>query len=100
MLHCNETTGDHPRPRDPVIALEAGEAVRASSLWPARHKLARLAALGLPVPEGVALSFESVAALADGGPMPALPLGFGAGGAVRAALEPREPRLGRAAGAC
>ena len=45
-------------PRDAVIGLDAGEAVRAAAYGRRAAKLARLTALGLPVPPGVALSFD------------------------------------------
>jgi pyruvate,orthophosphate dikinase len=60
-------------PRDAVIGLDAGEAVRAAAYGRRAAELARLAALGLPVPPGVALSFDCVRDLAAGGPMPELP---------------------------
>ena len=65
---------------DAVVSLAAGPAVRPEAHGRRAYKLARLAALGLPVPAGVALSFDCVRGLAGGGPMPALPLDLGAGG--------------------
>ncbi len=56
-----------------VIGLDAGEAVRVDRYGRRAADLARLTALGLPVPPGVALSFACVSALAAGGPMPELP---------------------------
>ncbi len=78
-------------PRDAVVGLDAGEAVRTSDYGRRAHMLARLAALGLPVPEGVALSFECVDALAAGGALPALPLAIAQGDlfAVRSSPEER-----------
>ena len=61
-------------PRDAVIGLDAGDAVRPEAYGRRAADLARLTALGLPVPPGVALSFACTAALADGGPMPVVPL--------------------------
>jgi len=60
-------------PRAAVIGLDAGPAVRADLFGRRAADLARLAALGLPVPPGRALSFDCVAALAEGGPMPVIP---------------------------
>ena len=60
-------------PPGSVIGLDAGEAVRADLYGRRAADLARLLALGLPVPPGVALSFACVADLAAGGPMPELP---------------------------
>ena len=57
-------------PPGAVAGLEGGEAVRAESFGRKAADLARLTALGLPVPAGVALSFDCVASLAAGGPMP------------------------------
>ena len=82
-------------PRDAVIALDAGAAVRASAYGRRAATLARLAALGLPVPPGVALSFECVDGLAAGG--------RDAGAAARRrrparssrCAQPRGARLGR-----
>ena len=61
-------------PRDAVIGLDAGDAVRPEAYGRRAADLARLTALGLPVPPGVALSFACTAALAEGGPMPVVPL--------------------------
>ena len=61
-------------PHDAVVGLDAGERVRETAYGRRAAKLARLTALGLAVPPGVALSFDCVRALADGGPMPDLPL--------------------------
>ncbi|MFQ8430343.1 putative PEP-binding protein [Amaricoccus sp. W119] len=58
---------------DAVVSLDAGEAVRAEVHGSRAHMLARLTALGLPVPPGVALSFDCVRQLSEGGPMPELP---------------------------
>ncbi len=78
-------------PRDAVIGLDAGEAVRASAYGRRAMILARLAALGLPVPEGVALSFECVDEIASGGALPALPFAAAPGAlfAVRSSPEER-----------
>ena len=57
-------------PCDPVIGLDAGEAVRDTAYGRRAAKLARLTALGLPVPPGVALSFACVRALAEAPPCP------------------------------
>ena len=69
-------------PHDAVIGLDAGEAVRASAYGRRAATLARLAALGLPVPEGVALSFECVDEIAAGGAPPDLPLATAPGSMV------------------
>ena len=61
-------------PPDAVISLDAGRRVRASVHGARATRLAEMMALGLPVPPGAALSFECVRALAEGGPMPELPL--------------------------
>ena len=79
-------------PRDAVIGLDAGDAVRPEAYGRRAADLARLTALGLPVPPGVALSFDCVAALADGGPMPVVPLPRPP---LRAPRQPRRARLGR-----
>ena len=76
-------------PADAVIALDAGEAVRDTTYGRRAAKLARLTALGLPVPPGVALSFDCVRALADGGPMPDLALPRGRLLALRGSPEHR-----------
>jgi pyruvate,orthophosphate dikinase len=76
-------------PRDPVVALDAGDAVRAETHGRRAATLARLTALGLPVPPGVAIAFPTVAALADGGPMPALPLPPGTLFALRSSPQER-----------
>ena len=78
-------------PHDAVIGLDAGEAVRASAYGRRAMTLARLASLGLPVPEGAALSFECVDELAAGGALPKLPLATGPGDlfAVRSSPEVR-----------
>jgi pyruvate,orthophosphate dikinase len=80
-----------PAPLDAVVGLDAGERVRAEVYGRRAYKLARLAGLGLPVPPGVALSFDCVRRLADGGPMPALPLDLDGGRlfALRASPEIR-----------
>ena len=84
-------------PRDAVIGLDAGEAVRVAAYGRRAAKLARLTALGLPVPPGVALSFDcrrrprrrrpDARPAAAARPRPA----------AGAALQPRGARLGRAA---
>ncbi|WP_299132200.1 putative PEP-binding protein [uncultured Amaricoccus sp.] len=61
-------------PPDAVISLDAGRRVRVGVHGARATRLAEMMALGLPVPPGVALSFECVRALADGGAMPELPL--------------------------
>ncbi|PZQ49284.1 MAG: pyruvate, phosphate dikinase [Rhodovulum sulfidophilum] len=58
---------------DAVVGLDAGAAVRVEVHGARAHVLARLTALGLPVPPGAALSSDCVRALAEGGPMPKLP---------------------------
>ncbi len=80
-----------PAPENAVIGLDAGAAVRDSAFGRRAYKLARLTGLGLPVPPGVALSFDCVRSLAEGGPMPALPLDFADGRlfALRASPERR-----------
>ena len=76
-------------PLDAVIALDAGEAVRVGTYGRRAAELARLAALGLPVPPGVALSFDCVTALAAGGPMPPVLLPLAPGASSRCAAAPR-----------
>jgi pyruvate,orthophosphate dikinase len=80
-----------PAPLDAVVGLDAGERVRDTAYGRRAWKLARLARLGLPVQPGVALSFDCVRQLADGGPMPALPLDF-AGGRLFALRSSPEDR--------
>jgi pyruvate, orthophosphate dikinase len=63
-----------------AVPLHGGEAVRDNVFGRRAWKLARLSALGLPVPPGVALSFDAVRPLADGGAMPPLPAGMTAPG--------------------
>ena len=96
MLHCNETAGDHPR-RRPTPSSASMPARRCAPTAYGRRaaELARLTALGLPVPPGVALSFDCVAALAAGGPMPDAAARPRARPAAGAALQPRGARLGR-----
>lgn len=65
----------------PAVSLGAGAVVRIDAYGRRAAKLARLTALGLAVPPGAALSFDCVRALAEGGPVPALP------------IEPLEGRL-------
>ncbi len=60
-------------PREAAASLDGGDAVRAEVFGQRASRLARLRALGLPVPPGTALSFHSVRALAADGAMPALP---------------------------
>jgi pyruvate,orthophosphate dikinase len=81
-------------PPGAVVGLEAGETVRAESYGRKAADLARLAALGLPVPEGVALSFECVSSLAAGGPMPELPLGLVRDGLLALRPSPEERAWG------
>ena len=81
-------------PRDAVIALDSGAAVRASIYGRRAATLARLAALGLPVPEGAALSFESVDEIAAGGALPPLPLGGGPGTLFALRSSPEERAWG------
>ncbi|MBP7240813.1 putative PEP-binding protein [Amaricoccus sp.] len=68
-----------PAPLDAVVSLDAGDRVRDAIHGRRAHKLARLRGLGLPVMPGLALSFDCVRELAEGGPMPALPVSFDAG---------------------
>ncbi|MBP7000139.1 putative PEP-binding protein [Amaricoccus sp.] len=65
-----------PAPLDAVVSLDAGDKVRDTIYGRRAHKLARMRALGLPVLPGLALSFDCVRELAEGGPMPALPVSF------------------------
>ena len=83
-------------PLDAVIALDAGEAVRVATYGRRAAKLARLAALGLPVPPGVALSFDCVAALAAGAPMPPVPLPLAPGDLLALRSSPEERAWGGA----
>ena len=78
-----------------VVSLDAGEAVDAAVFGRRAADLARLTALGLPVPPGVALSFDCVAGLAAGGSMPALgPLPAGTGGLLALRCSPGERAWG------
>jgi pyruvate,orthophosphate dikinase len=83
-------------PRDAAIGLDAGEAVRVAAYGRRAGDLARLSALGLPVPPGAALSFDCVRALAAGGPMPELPP-LQAGFLVALRSSPEERAWGGAA---
>ncbi len=60
-------------PREAVISLDGGEAVRVEVFGRRANTLARLTAFGLPVPPGTALSFDLVRGLGNGGAMPDLP---------------------------
>jgi pyruvate, orthophosphate dikinase len=55
-----------------VVSLDAGDAVAPARYGARAVRLARLIALGIPVPPGAALSFDCVRALAEGGPVPDL----------------------------
>jgi pyruvate, orthophosphate dikinase len=79
-----------PAPSDAVARLDAGDAVPADAYGQRANRLARLATLGLPVPTGVALSFDCVRGLAEGGPMPALPLDLAPGRLVSLRASPGE----------
>lgn len=68
-----------PAPADAAISLDAGARVRDTVYGRRAWKLARLGGLGLPALGGFALSFDCVRDLAEGGPMPALPLSFAGG---------------------
>ncbi|MFO1106913.1 MAG: putative PEP-binding protein [Amaricoccus sp.] len=57
---------------DAAIGLDAGALVRPSLYGARAAELAELVGIGLPVPAGMALSFDCVRALANGMPMPAL----------------------------
>ena len=81
-------------PPGAVVGLDAGDAVRAQIYGSKAADLARLHALGLPVPEGVALSFECVAALAAGGAMPGLPIGLVRDGLMALRPSPEERSWG------
>ena len=59
-------------PQDAVTALDGREPVRVECFGRRAAMLARLAGVGLPVPSGVALSFESVRGLGAGAAMPDL----------------------------
>jgi pyruvate,orthophosphate dikinase len=83
-----------PAPLDAVISLGAGDRVGAAAYGRRAFKLARLGRLGLPVPPGVALSFDCVRELADGGPMPALPLDFAGGRLFALRSSPQERAWG------
>jgi pyruvate,orthophosphate dikinase len=80
-----------PARPDAVVSLGAGRLVRDTAFGRRAYKLARLTELGLPVLPGIALSFDCVRDLAEGGPMPALPLDFTGGRlfAVRSSPEDR-----------
>ena len=79
-----------------VVGLDAGDAVRADRYGRRAADLARLTALGLPVPPGVALSFACVAALAAGGPMPGLPPTLPPGTLLALRCSPEERAWGGA----
>lgn len=81
-------------PPGAVAGLEGGEAVRVESFGRKAADLARLTALGLPVPAGVALSFDCVASLAAGGPMPELALGLARDGLLALRPSPEERAWG------
>ena len=83
-----------PAPLDSVIGLDAGEAVQAGAHGRRAADLARLTVLGLPVPPGIALSFDCVAALPAGGPMPGLPPGLADGGLLALRGSPGERQWG------
>jgi pyruvate,orthophosphate dikinase len=83
-------------PSEAVVGLDAGAAVRADAYGQRAAKLAQLAALGLPVPPGVALSFGCVRALAEGAPMPALPLDLAPGRLFALRCSPGERAWGGA----
>jgi len=76
---------------DTAIPLDAGDRVRPETFGRRAYKLARLTSLGLPVPPGWALSATTVAALAEGGPMPELP-GIDAAGRLLALRSSPERR--------
>ncbi len=83
-----------PVPLDAVVGLDAGDAVRADAYGRRAADLARLLTLGLPVPPGIALSFDCVTALAAGGPMPRLPAGLADGGLLALRGSPEERAWG------
>ncbi|HVH02016.1 MAG TPA: putative PEP-binding protein [Amaricoccus sp.] len=83
-------------PPGTVIALDAGTEVRREIYGRRAADLARLTALGLPVPPGVALSFAGVAALAAGGPMPEMPPALAAGALLALRCSPEERAWGGA----
>ncbi len=83
-------------PPGSVIGLDAGEAVRADRYGRRAADLARLTALGLPVPPGIALSFACVADLAAGGPMPDLPRALPPGTLLALRCSPEERAWGGA----
>ena len=69
-----KTGPDQPENARDVIDLAAGDAVGADRFGRRAAKLARLTALGLPVPPGVALSFDCVRRFADTGRLPEIAL--------------------------
>ena len=81
-------------PPGAVAGLDAGAAVCAESFGRKAAVLARLTALGLPVPAGVALSFDCVASFAAGGPMPELALGLARDGLLALRPSPEERAWG------
>ncbi len=92
-------------PLDAVVGLDAGDLVGVETFGRRAADLARLTALGLPVPPGVALSFDCVGALAAGGPMPDLPLALAPGQLLALRCSPQERSWGGASamlnlGAC
>lgn len=55
-----------------IASLDAGEQVRSGVFGRRAWKLARLKSLGLPVPEGIALSFDCTRGLSEGAELPDL----------------------------
>jgi pyruvate,orthophosphate dikinase len=80
-----------PEAFDAVVPLDAGPMVLPQVYGARAAKLARLSALGLPVPAGVVLSFDCVRAIAAGDDLPELPLDLSPGRlwALRSSPEER-----------
>ncbi len=81
-------------PLGTVVALDAGAAVRPETYGRRAADLARLTALGLPVPPGVALSFAAVDALAAGGSLPEMPATLASGQLLALRSSPEERAWG------
>ncbi len=76
MLHCDMDDGLTKAPRTGLVPLRAA-AGQAGNVGERAARLGRMMALGLPVPDGVALPFDTVSAVASGAPLPVLPGGIG-----------------------
>ena len=77
-------------PQEAAVSLGAGAAVRDVVYGARAMRLARVLALGLPVPAGHALSFAAVRALAEGAALPDLPGLLRPGGLLALRSSPQE----------